>query len=223
MSSMAEGVGIEPTRPVARSQFSKLLPYHSAQPSTGRPILRGFPGTVKVVYWGHMPRETKEDILAAIEDRGQEIMGWLIDEYERHERGPVWYASAFLVGVGLILYALITQNFLFAIIIVMFGVIVGLSTLREPERILFQMTTRGIAVGDLFFPYKELKDFWIVYEPPYVKNIYFEHMSVLTPRIVVPIEDEDPLKVRRALLDYLHENGTSEEPLRDLWGRVLKL
>ncbi len=30
---MAEGLGIEPRRHLAASQFSKLVPYHSAQPS----------------------------------------------------------------------------------------------------------------------------------------------------------------------------------------------
>ncbi|MEK7546167.1 MAG: hypothetical protein AAB554_03790 [Patescibacteria group bacterium] len=170
-----------------------------------------------------MAMDTKEDILDAIEDQGERVFGWLVDEYERHERGPVWYAISFLVGVALILYALITQNFLFAIILVMFGVIIGLSTLRDPERILFQVTTRGVAVGHLFVPFKELKDFWIVYEPPYVKNLYIEHKNALTPRIVVPIDDADPVDVRRALLEYLNEDGRTEEPLGDLLGRVLKL
>ena len=180
-------------------------------------------GVVKVVYWGHMAVDSKEDIQAAIDDQGDQVFSWLVDEYERHERGPVWYAAAFLAGVGLILYAIIAQNFLFAIIIVMFGVIIGLSTLREPERILFQVTTRGVGVGHLFVPYKELKDFWIVYEPPYVKNLYIEHKNPMTPRIVVPIEDADPVEIRRALLDYLDEDGRTEEPLGDLLGRVLKL
>lgn len=170
-----------------------------------------------------MARNNQEDILEAMEDQGERVFGWLVDEYERHERGPVWYAASFLVGVGLILYALVTQNFLFAIIVVMFGVIIGLSTLREPERILFQVTTRGVGVGSLFVPFKELKDFWIVYEPPYVKNLYFEHKNSLTPRIVVPIEDGDPVAIRRSLLAYLDENGTTEEPLGDLLGRVFKL
>ena len=72
-------------------------------------------------------------------------------------------------------------------------------------------------------PFKELKDFWIVYEPPFVKNLYIEHKNALTPRIVVPIEDADPVEIRRALLDYLDENGRTEEPLGDLLGRVFKL
>lgn len=160
---------------------------------------------------------------AAEEDFGLELFGWTVDEYDRHVRGPAWFALAFLAAVGLILYALITQNFLFAIIIVMFGVIIGLSALREPERIPFRATTRGVVVGELFVPYKDLKDFWIVYEPPYVKNLYFEHKNPLTPRIVIPFEDADPVEVRATLLAHLDENGRSEEPLGDLLGRVLKL
>ena len=176
-----------------------------------------------MVYCRHMAVETKEVIVEDEEDQGEQVFGWMVDEYERHVRGPIWYAVSFLAAVGLILYAIVAQNFLFAIIIVMFGVIIGLSTLREPERILFQVTTRGVAVGHLFVPYKELKDFWIVYEPPYVKNLYIEHKNALTPRIVVPMDDEDPVEVRRALLEYLDEDGRTEEPLGDLMGRVLKL
>ena len=167
--------------------------------------------------------QPRTDNAEPVDLQGETVFSWLIDEYERHERGPVWYAVAFLVGVSLILYALIAQNFLFAIIIVMFGVIIGLSSLREPQRMLFQITTRGVVVGEHFTSYKDMKDFWMVYEPPYVKNLYLEHKNALTPRIVVPIEEGDPVEIRRALLDFLDENGRSEEPLGDLMGRVLKL
>lgn len=167
--------------------------------------------------------QENEEMMEVLGEQGDTIFSWLIDEYERHERGPIWYAVAFLVGVSLILYALVVQNFLFAIIIVMFGVIIGLSSLREPQRLLFQITTRGVAVGDHFVPYKDMKDFWMVYEPPYVKNLYLEYKNPLTPRIVVPIEEGDPVEIRRALLDFLDENGSSEEPLGDLMGRVFKL
>lgn len=155
---------------------------------------------------------------------GEPIRSWTIDEYERHERGPMWYAVAFIVGVALVLYAMITQDFLFAIIIIMAGVIIGLSTLREPRRVLFQVTTRGVAVDRTFSPYKELKSFWILYEPPHVKNLYIDFRNPVTPHLKVPLEEEDPLEVRSALLEFMGEEQSQEdEPLSDLLGRVLKL
>src|SRR5687767_9190413 len=77
--------------------------------TSSRPILRGFPGVVKVLYWGHMAVDTKEAYIEAADDQGEQVFGWLVDEYERHERGPVWYAAACLATIGLILYAIIAQ------------------------------------------------------------------------------------------------------------------
>ena len=57
---------------------------------------------------------------------GEELFSWTVDGYERHERGPVWYAIAFLIGLSLVLYAIVTRNFLFAIVVVMAGVIIAL-------------------------------------------------------------------------------------------------
>jgi len=155
---------------------------------------------------------------------GEDIFSWTVDEYERHERGPLWYAVAFIIGVALILYAMISQNFLFAVIIVMTGVIIGLSSLREPQKILFQMTTRGVLLGNEFTPYKQLKSFWIYYEPPHFKNLYIDFRNPITPHLKVPLEDQDPLEVRAALLEFLREElSQEEEPLTELLGRVFKL
>lgn len=155
---------------------------------------------------------------------GEEIFSWMVDEYERHERGPVWYAIAFLVGLSLVLYAIVTRNFLFAVIVVMAGVIIALSAMREPQRIPFVVTTRGVALGHQFVSYKELRSFWILYEPPYLKNLYVDFRSPITPHLVIPIEDQDPVEVRRVLLEFITENQSQEdETLTDVLGRFLKI
>lgn len=155
---------------------------------------------------------------------GEEIFGWMVDEYERHERGPIWYAIAFLTGLSLVLYAIITRNFLFAVVILMAGVIVALSTLREPRKIPFLVTTRGIALGHQFISYRELRSFWILYEPPHLKNLYVDFRSSVAPNLVIPLEDQDPIELRRTLLAFMAENGTQEEePLTDIIGRFLKI
>ncbi|MFA5853450.1 MAG: hypothetical protein WC866_00020 [Patescibacteria group bacterium] len=167
-----------------------------------------------------------EEEQAEIEARyvGEEIFGWMVDEYERHERGPVWYAIAFLVGLSLVLYAIVTRNFLFAVVIIMAGVIVALSAMREPQKIQFLVTTRGVALGHQFVPYKELRSFWILYEPPHLKNLYVDFRSPITPHLVIPIEDQDPVELRQALLEFIAENETQEEePLTDILGRFLKI
>ncbi len=155
---------------------------------------------------------------------GEEIFRWEVDEYVRHERGPVWYAVAFLVGLSLVLYAIVTRNFLFAIVLIMAGVIIALSALREPQRIPFMVTTRGVALGSQFVPFRELKSFWILYEPPQLKNLYVDFRSPITPHLVVPLEEQDPLELRKTLLEFLSENASQEEEsMSEILGRLLKL
>ena len=156
--------------------------------------------------------------------QGRELLSWVVDEFERYERGPIWYAAMILLGMGLLLYAVVTQNFLFAVIILMFAVIIGLSSLREPQKLLFAVTSHGIGIGTRFFHFKEFGSFWILYEPPHVKNIYLEFKQSIRPHLVIPLYEENPLTVREALLQYLREDAEQEdEPLSDTLGRVLKL
>lgn len=181
-----------------------------------------------------MPTEDAQAMEAALEAGfaqeasgaypGEELMSWVVDEYERHDRGPVWYAVAITMALALVLYAVVTQNFLFAVIVIMFGVIIGLSTMREPQRLLFVITNRGVGIGNRFVFYKELKSFWMIYEPPDVKNIYIEYKRSVRPHLVIPIDDQDPVEIRRTLLRFLEEDLTQEdEPMSDLLGRILKL
>lgn len=156
--------------------------------------------------------------------QGQELLSWAVDEYERYERGPIWYAAMILLALGLLLYAVVTQNFLFAVIILMFGVIIGLSSLREPQKLPFMVTSRGVIIGARFYHFKEFRSFWILYEPPHVKNIYLEFKQSIRPHLVIPLYEENPLTVRESLLQFLNEDAEQEEePFSDLLGRVLKL
>lgn len=158
--------------------------------------------------------------------KGEVLLTWPVDEYENHQRGPIWYLFFLLLGVAGLIYALVTQNFLFAIIIIMFGVIIGLSSLRPPRQMDFVITEVGVGVGHQFFSFKELQNFWILYEPPEVKNIYFEFKRSLRPHLAVPLYDVDPIMVRELLIDFLDEDfddDNNEEPLTDYFGRLLKL
>lgn len=155
--------------------------------------------------------------------RGEVLVTWPVDEYENHTRGLLWYLLFALLGSAALIYALATQNFLFAVIVMMFGVIIGLSSLRDPRQMDFVVTEIGVGVGHQFFSFKELENFWILYDDE-VKNLYFEFKRSLRPHLVVPLYDVNPLPVREILLEFLDEELEDfEEPLSDYFGRLLKL
>lgn len=156
--------------------------------------------------------------------QGEILISWMVDEYIAHERGPVWYGAAATIGFGLLIYAIIAQNFLFAVIIVMFGVVIGLTTLRHPDKVPFVVTDLGIGIGSRFTPFKELKSFAIVYEPPEVKTLYIEYRNHILPHLIIPLDEQDPLELRGTLGRFLREDLTKEEePFMEWLGRLLKI
>ena len=122
------------------------------------------------------------------------------------------------------MYAVVTANFLFAVIVLMLGVIILLTTFKEPQRVEVHITTMGIVVGNTFYPYKDVKDFSIVYQPPQTKLLYVGLSSLLHPLLSIPLEEMDPNQVRERILSYALENlERKEESLTDQLRRLYKL
>ncbi len=152
------------------------------------------------------------------------LVAWAIPEYVKHERGWKWYLVAGILGVALVLWGVFTANFLFAIIIVMAGLIMFLTSQREPEQVPFAVTVGGIFIGDHYHPYYEFRNFSILYEPPHLKCLYLVSEKRVRPLIKIPLEDTDPVIVRDTLLQFLPEDlQRVEESLTEMIARVYKL
>jgi len=155
---------------------------------------------------------------------GAPQMAWEVDEYPQHQRSRTWYLVTGIFGVVMIIYAIATANFLFAVIILMTGVITLLATFMPPDRVPVVITNTGVVVSDMYYDFEAIKDFAIVYDPPEIKYLYLEFDSPWHPLVSVPLEDEDPNEVRELLLPYLIENiHRTDERLTDALRRVYKL
>lgn len=164
--------------------------------------------------------ETSEDFV----DIGEPILEWEVDEYPRHERSRTWYIVSSLIGVALVIYSVATANFLFAVIILMIGVIMLLSTFKEPDRVPVAITTTGILVDDLYYDYDAVRDFSLIYDPPETRLLYLDFHSRTQPLLSIPLEDMDPNEVREALRPFCAENfARVEERLTDQMRRMYKL
>jgi hypothetical protein len=72
--------------------------------------------------------------------------------------------------------------------------------------------------------WSELKDFWIMYKPPEVKQLYFSFKRTIRPDMNIGLVHQNPLKVREVLREYLLENiEREEEPASEVLTRYFKL
>jgi hypothetical protein len=149
---------------------------------------------------------------------------WSIQEYEQHSRNFLWYALMTVVGVCLVLTGIFTGNFLFSLIIILFAIILFLQSHQTPPQITFKITELGLVIGGRFYPYQELSDFFIVYNPlEGIKTLFVETKSVTSPLLRIPLLDENPLEVKQVLGQYLLENLEKEEPLSERLARNWRL
>ncbi len=155
---------------------------------------------------------------------GKIIYQWSVQEYTPYERGRRWYVVMGGLGLLLVIYAVYSANYLFALIIILFGLILSLSSMRPPLEVRFAVTNTGIIVGGRYYRYSELTNFWVIYDPPTVKNLYFSFNNFFKHRLSVPLLDYDPRPIREYLAQYLEEDlEKEEEPFSDRLARLFRL
>ncbi|PIS04950.1 MAG: hypothetical protein COT81_03690 [Candidatus Buchananbacteria bacterium CG10_big_fil_rev_8_21_14_0_10_42_9] len=156
-------------------------------------------------------------------DHGEVLANWSFPEYISHNRGAVWFVAAGILALFLIIYGIATSNLLFALIVIL-AVLLSYMHQRNIQMVDFTINEDGIIIAQHFFPWNELDKFYIIYQPPDVKALYFEPKSIWQPRISVDLVDQNPVAIRRILLKYLTEDFEREnEPLSDQLTRLLKL
>ncbi|MBN1326127.1 hypothetical protein JW977_04095 [Candidatus Falkowbacteria bacterium] len=150
-----------------------------------------------------MPKE--EFINDNNNDYGQVFFQWEIPEFIKQQRSLLWYLAAVIVGLGIIIYSIFTVNYLFALIIILATFIIFLKDYVSPGILLFQITEDGIFIGNQFISYDRMKNFYIIYDPPVVKKLFFR-LKGFYPIISIPLENKNPLLIRKKLLEYLKED-----------------
>lgn len=140
------------------------------------------------------------------------LLQWDAPEFQQVARPQQWYILFALAGIGLVIYAIFTANYLFALLIVILAIVLNQYFNRKPDTIKVGITREGIVVNNRFYAYDaDLASFWILYNPPELKTINFAHRSSVQPDIVIQLEDQNPLKIREILLNYLPEDIEKEE------------
>lgn len=150
---------------------------------------------------------------------------WVIPEFEQHKRPKIWYIFAVILAIALFIFAILSDNFTFAIIIILTALIIILHDGTEATKVLITINEEGVFIGNKFYDYDILKNFAVVYKPRVqVKNLYFEFNSSVKQRLSIPYGENDPLQIREFLLNYLEEDlDRTDLSLSESIGKVLKI
>jgi hypothetical protein len=184
--------------------------------------MRRYTDIIKRLPIGRLP--TPEE-LEAQQERQQELVHWEWETIEKNKkaRGIGWFFLAGIAFIGLSIYSIRTDNLLFLFSFLLVISIYVIQHLKGDLPMKIKITDQGIWRGEYFYAYREIGQFWIIYDPP-MKNLYIDFGSILKPGLVIPLHGVNPVRLRETLRLYLKENLEREYPsLSEVLGDSLKL
>ena len=127
---------------------------------------------------------------------------------------------ALLAGAGaMFFYRLDTLT---AIFLVLSSVVIMLYTNKKPILIKVTVSRAGVTIDDRTYYYKELKSFWLDYDPQGFKELSLESKKWYIPYIKISIEDQNPVELRSLMINFISEKE-HEKSLTDLITRKIGL
>lgn len=149
------------------------------------------------------------------------VLSWETDEFNYYQKSKLWFLIGGLIFFLLVGYFIISEQIITSITFILLGVTVYIFSIKKPRKITCSIGYNGISVDKFTYPFKDINSFWIFFEPPEFKVISLKHKKAYLPHIQIPFGDEDPIKIRKALIRFLPEEE-QEESFSDRAARYLK-
>jgi hypothetical protein len=124
-----------------------------------------------------------------------------------------------LGGGGLLFFG---QDTLTSIFLLLSSLVLVLYSTKRPEISKVVIDQRGVAIGDIIYYYKDLRSFWINYDPNNLKELSLESKKWYLPYITVSLENKNPLVIRSMLINFMPEKE-HEHSLVDIIARKIGL
>jgi hypothetical protein len=133
---------------------------------------------------------------------------WQALEYEYHEKTADWFWALGIITIALSAIAVLLNNILFAIFILLGAATLALYAVRKPELVSFEINNRGIVINKTLYPYSTLESFGIETDGP--PKILVKSKKMFVPYLVMPVSEEAIDFARTYLLQYLEEQEHRE-------------
>ena len=149
-------------------------------------------------------------------------IAWFAPEYEEKERSKDWFWALGIIVATSSIAALIYENYFFALLLVLSGLLLGFFAVKKPEMVHYELNNRGLKIGSRLYPYENMKAFWVqargLLEPGvemegmHFKPILFvKSERVFMPILSIAIEEEMASDIHTAF----REKGIPEEEMRE--------
>lgn len=114
------------------------------------------------------------------------------------------------------------KDTLTAIFFILSSLVLILYSNKMPEISKVTINQTGIAVGNNLYYYRDLKSFWIHYDPGNIKELSLESKKWYVPYVKISIENSSPIHIRSLLINFIPERE-HEHSLVDIVSKKIGL
>lgn len=165
-------------------------------------------------------RKIKKNISSAYDHK---LISWTAPEHIRHERGILWKILAAIFVAGTATLGVMYEAWTFSLAVLAFALAYAVFNREEPKNVEIVISTIGIKAGNRKYPFGRIKDFWVIYHPPYTKTLNFHVEGELAVNIEIQLEDQDPSEIRKFMLEKIPERKGQTESVSDLFVKLFKI
>jgi hypothetical protein len=134
---------------------------------------------------------------------------WETYEYEYKEKSPDWYWALGIIAAALAAVAVMLDNFLFAIVVIIGTVTLALLSIRKPDLLRCEISERGVSVNGELHSYAALKYFGID-EDAHPQKLILVSDRKFSQELILPLPEEWH-KIREFLIQYVDEDSDLKE------------
>lgn len=136
----------------------------------------------------------------------QVTLRWSAYEHEHVIRGRDWYWALGITAICVAIISIIFHDVLFALLIIIAAVTIGMLANVPPNLVQFEISTRGIRIAGILHRYDEIISFWVEEEHHTGRPLLLiDTIKFMSPNIIIPIENIDAHVIRAYLLEHIDE------------------
>ncbi len=150
-------------------------------------------------------KQTKKNSAKEREENDILALEWSAPEYEYSPKSKEWYIMLGSVCVSLLIIAIYFKNLLMGVLIFTGGFTIAIMAGKKPKIVKIGIDTRGITMEKQMYSYKNIKSFWVEYEPPKRKEIILTLKEGIMPVVKIPLGKSNPNEVRKFVLRFAKE------------------
>ncbi|MFZ3020470.1 MAG: hypothetical protein WA051_03085 [Minisyncoccia bacterium] len=139
---------------------------------------------------------------------------WQTLEYPLQEHGSDWFISVGIIAFAGAIAAVILENYIFAILIMIGTASLLLFAARIPKRITVRIFEKGILLDMMLYPYNTLRSFHV---NEHEGKLLLRTNKLFLPILAIHIEDTSPEDIRR----ILSPNIRQEEIEESFWEKLM--